>query len=658
MKKALAVFLCIVMLFTTSAFAFAADDSEDYSQYPLILVPGYSSTRLVYTDENGEEQTAWNGLDLSIGEYLLEDIAEVGMGFGSLAAGNVDLIAKTVGENLLECYDKIRVDKNGESVYPLTRKYTTAEECRASNLGELQYEPEIMAHMAQYLDEGLDNVYNFNSDFRMGAIACADMLYEFVEDVLETTGAEKVNIFAVSHGGQVSGVYLSKYCVEGAPHYGVVNNAVLTVPALGGAGFAYDALNGDIKIDIAGIVNFVEFGEMLEEDYHWLLQAQILGFLDDIVEALLPYVHELMGRWGSMWDFIPLEYYEDLKAKLIDEGLVSETESAGLIAKSDEMHYTYMNSYEENFASCKTGGTKISIISGYDHPIVTGLQNDSDAIITTNDSTGAITAPYGKRFADGYVQAEDNGFYQVSPSMTVDASTCYLPENTWLIEGLYHGMTYKDTYVRELMTTLLLTDKITDVNSDPNFPQFHATKNASRDVYAAFNSSQDGYLSSDDSKLVITNLSSKYDLKIINITVEGADFKLSGLTTKILAPGESTEVKIIGEVPAVSLKNIDILVDYYMVGSVTPVGERRFNFTVMNGDPVEFDAENPIVEASAASGLDDVISSDGIDAITTVGIKPFMEIIYNIVINIVNVITELVEYCKNIGNNGSPENFV
>lgn len=646
MKKLLSIMLSIMLILSICPVAFAQTETEDYSQYPLILVPGYSSTKLYYEDENGDEVMAWEGLDAGILTYLLEDIVDVGMSVAPLAQGNAKEIARIVGENFLECYGDIKCDKNGKSIKPLKRVLTEPEECKASVLGEKQYEKEIAGHFSQYLDEGLDNVYNFTSDFRMGAVECAGQLYQFVEDVLDYTGAEKVNIFAVSHGGQVTGTYLSLYAKEGDAHAGRINNVVMTVPALGGAGFAYDALNGGIELDLDGILTFVEHGEMLEEDYHWLLQAKIFGFLDDIVEELLPYVHELMGYWGSMWDFVPLEYYDDLKAKFFDA-----EESKDLIEQSDYMHYEVMPYFAENFASCQRAGADVSIIAGHNYQIVTGLQDDSDAIITTKAATGAITAPMGKRFADGYTQKVDTGFYQVSPSMTVDASTSYLPENTWFVEGLYHGMTYKDAYVTDLMTKLLLTEEIKSVNDKAEYPQFKATQNKSHDVFARFDSSKDGYLSSEDTKLIITNISTKYEVKLLAVTSPDCpELKLPSLASKVLAPGESVEVAIRGEVPKVSLKNIDIVVDYYMAQSITPVGERVFNFTILNGEPVVFDEKNPLVDASSERGaeIEDMVGNDGFAAMDKLGIVPFLKIIYNVVMNILSYVFDFVETFRGI----------
>lgn len=650
MKKVLSVLMAALLLFSTASVAFAKGNSEDYSQYPVILVPGYSTTTLYMEDENGEKNIVWDGLDFGPGaSALLEDIAKIGLSVAPLCMGDASVIAKIVGEDILEAYGAIKTDKNGKSINDLKLYYTDPAMCSGTARGETLPEKEISAHIASYLEEGLDNYFCFTCDFRMGAVECAATLHNFINSVLEYTGKDKVNLFAVSHGGQVTGTYLSLYAKEGDVDAGKINNVVMTVPALGGAGFAYDALSGKVTLDLDGIMEFVEFGEMMEEDYHWLLKAQVFGFLDDIVHELLPYIYQLMGYWGSMWDFVPLEYYEDLKADFFDD----PTESAELIAQSDYMHYEIMPNYKENFASCERAGANLSIIAGTGNQIVTGLQDDSDAIITTSAATGATCNKVGERFADGYVQKVDTGFYQVSPSMRIDASTGYLPERTWYVEGLYHGMTFKDEYVKDLMTKLLLTDEIEDVNSDAEYPQFKASVSNSIGVYAKFNNSKCGYLSGEDTSLVVTNTSTKYDLKLVSVSSPNCDsIKFASLTSKVIAPGESVELKLVGSVPKVSLKNIDIIIDFVQLGSVTAVGERLMNFTIMNGEAVQYDENNPIVKADTDRSYDikDLMGNKGYEAVETVGILPFLKIVYNVVINVVNMVMKIVDAAKNIKN--------
>lgn len=623
MKKIISVLLCAVMILTCTSAALAAE-GEKYTEYPVIIVPGYSSSWMYKEGENGEKIHVW-GIDMNdVGERVLKRIVDLGLGIGALTQGNAKKIATTVGEEVVDMLGDMACNPDGSSKVDLKRYCVTAEESCSANLdvlypdGRFQHEREIMGEYANYI--GKENIFNFNCDFRMGAVACATRLDEFVQSVKEYTGKDKVNILAVSHGGQVSGTYLTLFGQKGD-----INNAVLTVPALGGAGLAYDVFNGDVKFDEKGLFEFVEHGMMEETDYNWLVKAEKLGFLDDIVNNLLPYIWDVLGYWGSMWDFVPTEYYETMKAKRLDP-----VESAALIEKSDYMHYQVMPDFANGFKRAQAAGTNVSIIAGYDNKIITGLPESSDSIITIASSTGATPAPLGQRFADGYTQKVDTGFYQISPSMTIDASTSYMPEHTWFVENLYHGMTYKDPYSAELMKTLLLTDKIKDVHSDPAFPQFHATTNVSHSVHAAFNKSVEGYVSSDDTAIVITNLSKKDQMKIMSVAARGIDITFYGIISKVLEPGESIEIPFKGEIPKVSVKNFDIVVDYVLVGSPTAIGERSFDFTVMNGEKAAYDENNPYVPADIDGNVDSVLDETHNNIFTNLGLKPLVSIIFNI----------------------------
>ncbi|MDD6527174.1 MAG: hypothetical protein PUF31_05145 [Oscillospiraceae bacterium] len=635
-RKLLAVLLCAVMLLTCTSAALAAE-GEKYTEYPVIIVPGYSSSWMYKEGENGEKIHVW-GIDMNdVGERVLKRIVDLGLGLGALTQGNAKKIATTVGEEVVDMLGDMACNPDGTSKADLKRYCVTAEESCSANLQELypdgrfQHEREIMGEYANYI--GKENIFNFNCDFRMGAVACANQLNTFVQSVKEYTGKDRVNILAVSHGGQVSGTYLTLFGDQGD-----INNAVLTVPALGGAGLAYDVFNGDINFDEKGLFEFVEHGKMEETDYNWLVKAEKLGFLDDIVNNLLPYIWDVLGYWGSMWDFVPTEYYEDMKAKRLDP-----VESAALIEKSDYMHYQVMPEFANGFKRAEAAGSHVSIIAGYDNKVITGLPESSDSIITIASSTGATVAPLGQRFADGYTQKVDTGFYQVSPSMTIDASTSYMPEHTWFVENLYHGMTYKDPYSAELMKTLLLTEKIRDVHSDPAFPQFHATTNVSHSVYAAFNKSVEGYVSSDDTAIVIKNLSEKNRMKIMGVAARGLDIAFDGIVSKVLEPGESVEILFRGEIPKVSVKNFDVVVDYVLVGSPTPVGERSFDFTIMNGEKASYDESNPYVTADIDGNVDSVLSDKLNNIFTNVGIKPLITILFNIIEPLFNLIVKIVK---------------
>lgn len=653
MKKVMALFLSVLMIFSVCCIGVsAAYETAQLTKYPVIMVPGYSSSEMFrYDEETGEKIHLWGDAFAQVSPELEANLGGIITDLATyLLAGNVEPVAKRIGDGFTRIFGDLKTNADGSSYYDVYNYINTPEECNYANLRELypdgrhQAENEIMSEVCNKV--GAENAFVFTCDFRMGAVQCANKLKSFVDAVLEYTGSEKVNIVAVSHGGQVAGTYLTLYGYEGK-----VNNAVLTVPALGGAGIAYDAFNVQnvgLSFGDVCLVLFIQHGMMLEEDLQYLVEAGQLGFLDDFADALVPYIMPTMGTWGSLWDFIPVEYYEDIKADLLDP-----VENAALIAQSDYMHYEIMSPegehyFAKGFKKAQDAGTNIYILAGYDIEIVTGMQVSSDAIITTPASTGATCAPYGERFSDGYTQKVDTGFYQVSPSMSVDASTCYLPEHTWLIEDYYHGMTYKDPYTRELMYTLLLNDESYDVHSFERFPQFHATTNPAHSVHAQFNSSTEGYVSSEDNSLVITNVSASNDMVVTAVTVLGLDDIEFTFVPFSLAPGESKSITFKGEIPQVSLKNFELTVSYF-IGTYTPIGERTFDFTIMNGEAVEYDEENPLTAADNAQRIDEVLDDHVTDTLEKYGVKGIVSVVFTVVYRVIEFITDLVNAFKSIG---------
>lgn len=648
MKKIISVLLAVLMLFTAfSTGVFAAAEIRELTEYPVIMVPGYSSSELYRLDENGEVVHVWGD---AFGQAMPEVEANLGgiiADMGTfLLAGNVEPIAKRLGEGFQRIFGDMKTNPDGSSYYELKNYINTAEECCFATLmekypeGRHQAEGQMMSDVIAKV--GAENCFVFTCDFRMGAVECANKLKGFIDDVLAYTNKDKVNILAVSHGGQVSGTYLTLFGQEGK-----VNNAVLTVPALGGAGIAYDAFNSPFEGfdfgDVA-LITFIEHGFVLDEDFHYLVQAGQLGFLDDLADALIPYVMPIMGTWGSMWDFVPLEYYESMKEKRLDA-----QENAAVISKSDFMHYQIQSPdgdyyFAKGFEKAQAVGTNVYILAGYDVQIVTGMPASSDAIITTAASTGATCAPMGKRFADGYTQKVDTGFYQVSPSMTVDASTCYLPEHTWLIEDYHHGMTYWDEYTKTLMYTLLLNDESYDVHSFPEYPQFHATTNASHSIFATFDGGNEGYVTADATKLLVTNLSATKTITVLAANVYGSDLKLDFMPV-ILLPGQTKSFDIKGEIPEGSVKNFEITLSY-LIDSVTLVGERTFEFTLMNGEKAEYDAENPLVEADPVPAIDSVLKDNEKDVLEKYGVKGIAGTIYNIVMTFINFVYYIIDIFK------------
>lgn len=629
MKKLLCIILSLIIAVSSCAVIASASGEVkgDLTEYPVIIVPGYSSTNLYYGDSLETGESVW-GLNW---DYVLERvfsrIAELGIGLGALTVGNSEYIANVLAEEMTALFEKLRCNPDGTSAYELHQDYTEAADKNNVVLnerfpdGKYRQEIELSDEIAEYI--GHENIYNFSSDFRMGAEYCAGLLNDFVQSVKKHSGKDKVNIWAISHGGQVTATYLNLYGYKND-----VDNVVMTVPAIGGAGIAYDALTANIEFDEECLVRFVENGTMTEENYNWLVKANQLGFVDNLLNTLFPKLVPTLGYWGSLWDFIPTEKYEDAKKQLLDP-----RESARLIAISDRYHYEILPSMNEKLTECIENGMNISIIAGCGERIVTGMNVDSDGIITTNGSTGAICAPYGTRFADGYVQKNScGGKNKISPNMEIDASTAYLPDNTWFVDGLFHGMTYKDNYTRVLMMTLLLTDQITDVYTNENYPQFKYSTNASHTVHARFDGCDEGILTGNAEKLVVTNVCNNSKVNILAVYCDGAKLKFDIPAFNKLNPGDVLEIPFTGDIPEKSSTVVNITV-YYTMDNITPVGYRTQGFTLDNGSAAE--KQDGFVSNETKTPFDNILFGEFDAILRKLGLKELFSMFYTIVYCIV-----------------------
>ncbi len=635
-KKSLAVFLSIVLMFAGFASVVGAVELEgNLSELPLIVVAGYSSGELVMTNEDGTKTQIW-GLNMdSVLNRVITRIVDLGKGLVLTAEGQPEYLGKTVGEEMEAELEYMKINPDSTSKYDVKVANPSLEEKNMqyildNGLPESYInDPNLLSEIVgKYIEPS--KVYNFSTDWRMHVTECAAELDRTIEQIKDAENVNQVNLVAISHGGQVSSVYLAEYGYKKS-----VNNAVLTVPAIDGAVLALDIMKGQVKLDEYSLINYLQHGFMTEGQYHWLVEAQQLGFLDDIITELYPYVWNVIGNFGSIWDFIPSEDYEEVKAMHLDP-----VENAEIIRKSDYSHSITSNMAEHLQRCRKEYGINVSIIAGYGLPSVTGAQRQADQIISTNDATGATCAPFGLRFNDGYTgcktECSDISHDHVSPSLEIDASSAYLPEHTWFIDKLTHGMTMKDPYTIDLCFNLLLTDNIEDVHSDPNYPQFRESSNQNDAVFLKFDKSPIGYISDEDNFLIVKNVSKEYPITIDSIKIVGADVTVHTFGIKAIQPGKEVKIELTGDVPDISNTLVQAQVKYSMQGNVTAlIGEKTINFKTANGAPAVYDIEKPYVDADYISTYEELIPADTVDILTNLGMSAFLRYIVDMLMSVI-----------------------
>lgn len=582
MKKIISLLLCAIIVALSMIPSFAAQKNDDT---PTILVPGFLQSYMYVEDESGEKENLFPPEAKNIIVRIFQDIHNFIPALVGALFGDLETFGYTLGTGIYPVAGALACNPDGSSVNDIKHYSNEPAESNAVSVIEqfengerdiIQFEDLI-----NYVDDNniadISNLYVFEYDSRMDSIELAEELREYIKAVKGYTGADKVNIFTVSYGGLIASTYLYYYMNDCD-----VDKLVMSDPALGGTNFPTQVFSGSIELPVSTLVDFVEYVLGSGSEIYKLLENAELDGLDVLMNAATSAMAEIMVNWGSVWTLCTPELYTEYKAELLDP-----VKNAKIIERNDIIHYEIMPSMHRTFKKAMSLGSEISIIAGMGNSICLGGDEfNSDILLPTEGTTGAVCADVGKRFEDGYkavgTTCNNPEHNHVSPSMTVDASSAYLPENTWFFDGHYHAMYYTEEHNISLICKLLFTDEIKDVYSDPSYPQFRYSDNPHNGVYIQFNSSKSGYLSDADTALSVTNLYKRSAVKVLSVSCNGVELDFDSFASKIILPNESTEISFSGDIPDVTAKGAVITVEYIKIGIPFSVSKAEFGIMVDN----------------------------------------------------------------------------
>ena len=583
MKKFISILLCVAMMISCVSVAAFAKDAEDT---PVILVPGFLQPYMYIEGEDGaEDEYLWLPMKEKIINRIIDDMPNFLASIFGLLYGDVENFGVTLGGGAYAVAEKMRCNPDGSSVYPVVHYNNDPAESNAANLKKIVdkeaerknilFENFIDYAVANnYAD--LENIFIFEYDSRYDSIILAEELREFIKEVKEYTGSEKVNLFTISYGGLIAATYLYYHMDEGD-----VGKAVLNVPPLQGTDFPDRLFRQNVDLPFYTLIDFVESVLCVGSNVAMFFRTMDGKFLDTVMNGASGGMLEVVRYWGSLYALSSTEYYEGMK-----KDFLNSEESKGIIERNDIIHYEIMPAMEETFEKCLDKGIDVSIIACTGSNICLGGDSNGDILVPVYSASGATVAKMGEVFPDGYAGVKtscDNPEHNhVSPSMEVDASSAYLPEKTWFIEDSYHAMFELEDYAMSLSAKLLFTDELKDVYSDPAYPQFEFSDNPHQGLHAKFNSSSTGYISSADTSLIVENVYERNIVKILSVKADGIDIKFDALGSAILMPGDSVEIGFDGDVPQLNAKRSELVIEYVKVGIVSGVCTKVFEITVNN----------------------------------------------------------------------------
>ncbi len=479
---------------------------ENGNYYPLVIVPGISHSITYVVDEDYDSSTAEDssrppikkdafGNDLQSGTIIF-DVPEI------LKAVARYLIAPLV-KSLVSQKDCGLVDAIGKvAEVAFSAQKTLPDGSFANNdIGLLEFNGSLadfatpddaetqsyMQYQCSYLYRilplrsvsdiiGEENLFFFTFSLFGDPMESARRLDEYIDTVLQKTGAKKVNLLPISLGGTVFTAFCDQFTDTDK-----VNSIVNVVPVLNGTQSVTDMFNRDFDVSAdfwynegipMMISEFTEYGELIGHAANFLLRslpAEVnAAMLTRIYDALL---NNLFVNTPQIWAMVTREAYPELAEKYL-----GDEEHAPVRAKTDAFYQAQLD-LEDNIRAMTANGIKINIISGYGLHTGDARYNffrvtanadkvNGDGVINVESTTlGATAALPGEKLSEGG---------RLSPDGEVDASTGVLPDNTWYFYNMHHEDAANNAPVINLSVALMYSHDVENVSSNPEkYPQFN-----------------------------------------------------------------------------------------------------------------------------------------------------------------------------------------
>ena len=460
----LCVVLVLLMMVCCAAPAFAAYDPAMYDpagHLTQIYVDGFESKWVYHPDDPGTSLLFPFDTDRlsaafgNVSEYVKE----------ALKNGDPRLAYHAFYDPLYDLFGETRLEPDGVTMQDTVTVKPTV------------------------IDESSDgNQFLFHYDTRLDPVDIAHELHDYIEWVKRDgvvhysynspQVTDTIELVGSSYGASVVMAYLNEYGDEG------LDSVVLCVPTTGGVDFVADLFTGNFYFDAAALRNFLSESNLLT-DYAPLIdmleKTGMMQLLLDVnvrpllkaalTDAIHDIIHDVFGTFPAFWSFIDDDRYEAAKEWVFSTEEDKEV-YGDFIEKIDYYHYNVQVRAKDIMQSAIDNGHKLSLICKYNttlFPFSTQGNAMSDGFVTTaKESYGATCAESKHYLPDSYQQAALTDRVFLSPDRMIDASTCFLPYNTWFIKGLPHGEK-PDVYYN--MVYHVLYDDL-DVFTSEEFPQF------------------------------------------------------------------------------------------------------------------------------------------------------------------------------------------
>lgn len=470
-KKLLSVLLACTLIVSVAVPALAAAETD---ANPILIVAGFTEYVLQNTD-TGENTFPHNT------DKIVNTVTAVAPSLLTLLASgrtqaDYDAFCDAALPVIGDMFDDIACNPDGTVKHPEVQlKYQFPESVATygvETVGQADaFDKQILYGAIDAV--GADKVYVYGLDWRLNPMDVADELNAWIQHIKEVQGCDKVSIAGISMGGAMVSAYLAKYGTDD------VSNVTMISAAFTGLSYVGELYQGHVQIDEDGLYNMLNAAlgaDTLSRIFGSTgLVKQVIALIDDLyaaeqdrifTECLVP----AFGYNPGMWSFVPSENYDAAKEFMFAHMDSTDAQKLELSAKLDAYHLAQAN-VEQTLKNAKAAGVNVAITSNYNFqiaPVAATAKQTSDQVIETVHTSGYATCA---NLGETLPASVKDGKY-VSVDRVIDASTCFLPDNTWFIKNMQHVGFDNSQNQCKFYAWLMTTDKQVTVNSNPDYPQF------------------------------------------------------------------------------------------------------------------------------------------------------------------------------------------
>ena len=323
--------------------------------------------------------------------------------------------------------------------------------------------------------------YTFHYDWRLDMFHNAEILDQYIDEVLEVTGAEKCVLISRCYGCNLVTTYLSEY------GYDAIDNCILYCSTATGSIVCSEIFSGEINVNAEGLDYYLAdlFGgtnpikavigasadKMVGQIGTWSVNKILEKVGDNVIPRVLM---ETFGTMPGYWSMVDDEHYEAALDYAFGMNLDKWKKYEKLIEKTDFYHYTVQLRVEDLLLEAFNNGVRYANITKYGSqlvPVIEGQDFLGDSIVEVEKaSLGATATKANEKFTEKYIQNAAYGGFYISPEKQIDASTALVPDCTWFVKGVDH-FSFPEC-VDELLLAIARYDGQMSIFAYGNFPQY------------------------------------------------------------------------------------------------------------------------------------------------------------------------------------------